>query len=231
VSTTLARNLKTVRDRIQVALARSDTPVRDIRLVVVTKTVGSDPVELLASEGVTDIGENRVQQAFAKHEQLGHGPYVWHMIGHLQTNKVRRALEVFDRIDSVDSLKLARAISSEAERLGRTVPVLVEVNAGGEEQKYGVQPEKAPELIARVAELSNIAVEGLMTMAPLTDDEERIRPAFRRLRELSRRSDAVHIPGVAMHELSMGMSNDFEIAVEEGSTMVRVGTAIFQDVS
>ncbi len=173
--------------------------------------------------GVVDFGENRIQEALPKIAALGPGPR-WHLIGHLQRNKVRRAVEAFTLIHSVDSLPLAEAIARRAEGSGAPAPVLLQVNVAAEPQKRGFAPEALPEVARRVAALPAIRLRGLMTIAPLVENAEDVRPVFRRLRELR---DALAAEWPAGDELSMGMSDDFEVAVEEGATLIRVGRAIF----
>jgi PLP dependent protein len=223
----LREALPRVEERIERARDRSgrDSPVR---IVAVTKGHPAAAVSAAAAAGLMDVGENRVQELDAKRSELaGSGDAVtWHLIGHLQRNKARRALELFDRIHSIDSLRLAQALSAEAERAGRTVRGLVQVNVSGEASKGGFDAARAVAEIAQVAELPALECDGLMTMAPYTDDESIIRKTFADTRELLERCarEAVGLKGM---ELSMGMSGDFEVAVEEGSTMLRLGTILF----
>jgi len=175
--------------------------------------------------GLRDLGENRVQEAETKIERVGRHETRWHMVGHLQRNKAGRAAELFDRVHSLDGVEIARALSRCAERTGRTVRALIEVNVGGEASKFGVVPGALTALLEQALALPGLAVDGLMTVAPLTERPEQARPHFARLREL--REAAARSLGRELPELSMGMSADFEVAVEEGATMVRVGTALF----
>jgi pyridoxal phosphate enzyme (YggS family) len=186
-----------------------------VTLIAVTKTVEPQRIAEALAAGVTVCGESKVQEAKAK-IPLVSGRARWHFIGHLQTNKVRDAVDLFEMIQSVDSVRLAREIEKWADRLGKTMPVLLEVNVAGEASKFGMKPEELPGALAELNALRRIEVRGLMTIPPAGKDP---RPFFRRLRELR---DAHGLP-----ELSMGMSHDYEIAVEEGATMVRIGTAIF----
>jgi len=220
----LRTNLPAVRDRITTAAARSGRG-EDVILVAVTKGHPAAAVVAAAAAGLRDCGENRVDELERKRQELGH-PVRWHLIGHLQRNKVRRALGQFDLIHSVDSPRLAAELSREAERAGLEVELLIQINASGEASKSGLDVESAPETIAHVVQLPTLHVRGLMTMAPFTDDEAVLRRTFRRTRELFD-ACARGVPGFDARHLSMGMSNDFEIAVEEGSTMVRLGTALF----
>jgi pyridoxal phosphate enzyme (YggS family) len=215
-----------VMERIEDAAARALRDPADVRLVAVTKTVTREHIIEAIEAGVTCIGENRVQEAERK---FGGGlPTVEkHLVGHLQTNKARKALELFDMIQSVDSLRLARELATRAEAAGGSIGVLVEVNTSGEEAKYGFAPEDTVEAVRGMADFRGIRVTGLMTVGAFLPDPEDVRPCFRRLRELRDAVEEAVIPGVAMDHLSMGMTNDFEVAIEEGATMVRVGRAIF----
>lgn len=225
-------NLAAVRSRIAAAAARSGRHPEAIRLVAVTKGVAAPVVSLAIEAGLTDLGENRVQEALAKQGKLGGGrPGVrWHLIGHLQTNKVNRAVEAFTLIHSVDSSRLCRAVAAAAGRRGGAVSpveVLVQVNVAGEAAKFGVPVAEAEGLVRLAASLPELRVRGLMTIAPLVDDPEEVRPVFRALAGLAARLERLGLPGVTMDFLSMGMSQDFEVAVEEGANLIRVGTAIF----
>ncbi|HEY8416614.1 MAG TPA: YggS family pyridoxal phosphate-dependent enzyme [Limnochordales bacterium] len=222
----LADNLARIRARIAQAAERAGRDPSDVTLIAVTKGVDTATIEEAVRLGVTDIGENRVQEARAKFPALPAGVRR-HMIGHLQTNKVRPCLELFDVVHSLDRLALAEAISQRAQALGRDVPVLVQVNVAGEETKHGLAPDQVLPFVKAVAELPGLKVRGLMTLAPLVDDPETVRPVFRTLRRLAEAVADAGIRGVSMEWLSMGMSNDFEVAVEEGATMVRIGTALF----
>ena len=226
--------LQAVRARIAAAARRVGRPSESVRLICVTKSATSAQLQEVLAAGVTDCGESRVQAAEARIRNLGPETFVrwprladtepgtsvrWHLIGHLQRNKARRALELFDVIHAVDSLELADTLERHAAALGRAVPILIEVNTSGELAKHGVAPEAAEALVASARRLPHLQVQGLMTMAPIVSQPEQARPYFRRLRELAA---ACRLP-----ELSMGMSQDFEVAIEEGATMVRVGGAIF----
>lgn len=214
----LRRNIDAVRGRIAAAASRAGRDAGDITLIAVSKTHEATAIAAAFGAGMCDFGENRVQEAASKIPLLreqGVDP-VWHLVGHLQTNKVTAAIDLFDILHSVDSLRLAKAIS---ERARKRVGVLIEVNVAGEASKHGVSPGEALRLAEDVGELPNIDLRGLMTVAPQVDDPEDVRPVFRELRALR---DAI-----GLRELSMGMTDDFEVAVEEGSTLVRVGRAIF----
>lgn len=214
----ISANIAHVRARMAAAAARAERDPAGVKLIAVSKTFPAGVVAAAVAAGIRDIGENRVQEGEAKRAALdaaGLRP-VWHLIGHLQTNKVKTALRVFDILHPIDSLRLAEAVSRYA---AAPVDVLLEVNAGGETSKFGFRPDEALPAIEQVGRLPNLRLRGLMTVAPAVDDPEDVRPVFRRLRELR---DAA---GLA--ELSMGMTHDFEVAIAEGATMVRVGRAIF----
>ncbi len=226
----LKHNLDNVRERMAAACDRAERNEADVRLVAVTKTVSADVAAQLIELGVTDIGENRVQEAARKREALGDLDIAWHMIGHLQTNKVKDALRLFDVIHSVDSFHLAESISKRASSQGETASVRVQVDIAGEEAKFGVPVAGATDEVSRMSELAGLRIDGLMTMAPFVDDAETVRPVFARLRELAGEIGALGLAGVEMRHLSMGMTQDFEIAIEEGATMIRVGSALFRGV-
>ena len=190
----------------------------EINIIAVTKAVAPERVEETYNAGLTVFGESKVQEARAKIPLVSSRAH-WHMIGHLQTNKARDAVALFELIHSVDSVKLAVELNKWAERTGKTQAILLEVNASGEGSKFGLKPEDVDAALSEVNKLSRLEVQGLMTIAPLRDDLEEVRPSFRRLRELRDRA--------GLRELSMGMTHDFEIAIEEGATLLRIGTAIF----
>ena len=194
-------------------------------LVGVVKTVPAERILEAVALGLADLGENRVQEAEAHIAAVGRTAARWHMIGHLQRNKVARAVELFDRVHGVDSAELAASLSRRAVAGGRTLPVLVEVNVSGEATKFGAEPEAVVELLERVAALPGLVLDGLMTVGPAVASAEAARPGFARLRALRDRGEQAL--GVKLPELSMGMSGDFDVAVEEGATLVRVGTALF----
>jgi len=216
-----------VRGRIAAACERSGRSPDDVEIVAVTKTHGAEVVKEAWDAGLRIVGENKVQEAAWKKPASVSGPQ-WHLIGHLQSNKVRHALELFDFIHSVDSVKLADRINFIADELGATPHVLLEVNVSGEKSKSGMSPDEVQPTIEHImASCPRITVEGLMTMAPFSDNPEDARPYFRRLREL--RDEVQDRLGVGLPRLSMGMSGDYEVAVEEGATWVRLGTVLFGD--
>ena len=219
-------NLKKVEDKITAACLRAGRAREDVTLIAVSKTKPESMVEEAYSVGQRDFGENKVQEICRKIEVLPQD-IRWHMIGHLQRNKVRQVVGKACMIHSVDSLRLAEAISQEAVKQDRIVPVLIEVNVAQEESKFGVTTEETIALIEAAAKLPYISIRGLMTIAPFVEDPEENRPIFRKLKQLSVDIAAKNINNVTMSVLSMGMTNDYEVAIEEGATMVRVGTGIF----
>ncbi len=219
-------NLKKVEDKIAAACARADRAREEVTLIAVSKTKPESMVEEAYSVGQRDFGENKVQEICRKTEVLP-ADIRWHMIGHLQRNKVRQVVGKACMIHSVDSLRLAETISQEAVKQDITVPVLIEVNVAQEESKFGVTTEETIALIEEAATLPHISIRGLMTIAPFVEDPEENRPIFRKLKQLSVDIAAKNINNVTMSVLSMGMTNDYEVAIEEGATMVRVGTGIF----
>jgi pyridoxal phosphate enzyme (YggS family) len=225
----VAANVSRVRARIAAAARRGGRRGEDVLLVAVSKGVAPTQVQAAATSGVTDFGENRVQEALPKITQLAPqvaGAVRWHLVGHLQRNKARQAVQLFDIIHSVDSVALARALDERARQAGRICEVLVQVNVVAEPQKFGIAPEALPAMVQSLTVLSGIRVVGLMTIAPQVDHPDVVRPVFRRLREL--RDEVARAGGApALAHLSMGMSEDFEVAVEEGATVVRIGRAIF----
>ncbi|MBL7994255.1 YggS family pyridoxal phosphate-dependent enzyme [bacterium] len=221
--------------RIRDACQRSGRKPEDMQLIAVSKTYGVEEIKEALSAGICHIGENKVQEAkeklpaLQKDKSLSH--VQWHYIGHLQTNKVRQAVELFDIIHSVDSLRLAAEIDRRSYTKDKIMPVLIQVNTSREKSKYGIDPDDTLELVKQVSELKNVKIKGLMTIGALTattaNDTVKIRSYFRKLRELREFIAGKNIPNVDMDCLSMGMSNDFEIAIEEGATHLRIGTAIF----
>jgi pyridoxal phosphate enzyme (YggS family) len=222
---TIAQNIATVNARIEAAAGRAGRNVADIQLVAVSKTHPPEVVAEAAAEGLTVFGESRIQEAKAKIPELP-GKLEWHFIGHLQTNKTREAVELFHTIQSVDSVRLARELDQCAERASRRLPVLLECNVSGESTKFGFKPDEITAALAELNSLPRLEIQGLMTMAPFFKDPQEARPTFRALRELRDQLQQRH--SIPLPELSMGMTNDFEAAIEEGATMVRIGTAIFQ---
>jgi pyridoxal phosphate enzyme (YggS family) len=222
----VSENFKTVIDRIASATTRAGRDPSSVRLVVVTKTVDRERIAEAVAAGAAILGENRVQEAKGKIEALGRIAS-WHMIGHLQTNKAKYAVKLFDLIHSVDNLELAAEVDRQAAKIGKVQDILIEVNIAGEASKAGMAVKGAPTLVREASRLKNISIRGLMTMPPYSENPEDSRPYFAVLQELAETIAKVNIPNVSMQELSMGMSGDFEVAIGEGATLVRVGTAIF----
>jgi len=222
----IEENLKIVQKRIAEAALKTGRQPGDITLVAVTKTVASDQINQAIAGGVTVIGENRIQEAVQKHSGIT-GGVQWHLIGHLQSNKAKKAVEMFSLIHSVDSPDLAREIGRRALEANKVQEVLLEVNTSGEPQKYGFGLEEVSDALNGIKDIEGIKVMGLMTVGPLTEDDQRVRKAFRRLRIIFQEAAKLGLPNVQMKHLSMGMSGDFETAIEEGSNMVRIGSAIF----
>ena len=222
----LLDNLKDVEERIQAACDRSGRKREDVLLVAVSKTKPVEMIEEVMTAGIVDFGENKPQELRDKYEVLPQN-LRFHMIGHLQTNKIKYVIDRVVLIHSIDSIHLAEAVNAEAKKHNRIMPVLVEVNVAQEESKSGFLVEKTENAIREIAKLSNIRVEGLMTIAPFVENAEENRQYFEKLRKLSVDIAAKNIDNVTMHHLSMGMTGDYEVAIEEGATMVRVGTGIF----
>ncbi|NLO25096.1 MAG: YggS family pyridoxal phosphate-dependent enzyme [Clostridiales bacterium] len=220
-------NLELVNKRIGEAAAASGRKREDIKLVAVTKTVGSENIREAADLGVTSIGENRVQEIISKYEDLKDCTLEWHMIGHLQRNKVKYIIDKVSLIHSVDTIALAREINKRAEKIRKRANVLLQINVSGEESKFGMEPVTVRDFLQQAEGLKNIHIRGLMTIAPFTNNPEEVRPVFARLKELFEAIKAGKSEGVDMDYLSMGMTGDYEVAIEEGANIVRVGTGIF----
>lgn len=216
----IERNLQRVQNRIRLACERAGRGPNAPRLVAVTKSAGLDEVQILQSLGFTDFAENRLDGALPKIHGLA-GPACWHMIGNVQRRKVASVVTLFDRVDSVDRVELADALERRCAEQDKTLNVLLEVNVSGEASKHGFTPADLPAAVDAIRYLRHLNVEGLMTMAPLDQDAEAARPVFAGLRELA--------SAMELRELSMGMSNDFEVAIEEGATQLRIGSALFEE--
>jgi len=223
----LKERLEGVRERIRKAAEASRRPVEAIRLIAVSKTMPAEIVREAIEAGVTDLGENYIQEAREKIYALARFPVNWHFIGHLQSNKAKYAVRLFDLIHSVDSLKLAKELDKYAKKNDKIQSILIQVNVAREGSKSGVYTESTLKLVKDISVLENIAVKGLMTMPPFFNAPEKVRPFFAALRKLRDQIKTADLPNIAMDELSMGMTGDFEAAIAEGATMVRIGTAIF----
>ncbi len=227
-ATGLVARIEDVRGKIAAAAKRCQRSPEEITLVAVSKTHPAGSVREAIAAGVADFGENRVQEADSKIPDVGRNAARWHLIGHLQSNKARRAVELFDVIHSLDSVPLARRLERVCEELERKeLPVLIQVDLGHEATKTGIEESAMRELAVAVRECAHLNLIGLMTLPPFFDDPEKVRPYFRRLRKLRDELSASGLFGDRQGELSMGMTNDYETAIDEGATMVRVGTAIF----
>jgi len=226
----IAANCQKVMERIRHAAERCGRDPSGIKLLAASKSQGVAEIRAAIRAGVRLFGENYVQEAGAKKAAVRE-PVEWHMIGHLQRNKVRAALDLFSLIQSVDTLELAQALDREGRKRGQVARAFAEVNLGGEETKSGVAKKELPALLQQVGGLAHLRVEGLMAIPPLRQDAEEMRPYFRALRELKMELSGLKMPNVELHELSMGMTHDYPVAIEEGATIVRIGTAIFGERS
>jgi pyridoxal phosphate enzyme (YggS family) len=225
----LKNRLERVKERIKETADACKRPVASIRMVAVSKTMPAEVVREAIEAGVTDLGENYIQEAKEKINALATYPVTWHYIGHLQSNKAKYAVRLFDLIHSVDSLKLAKELDKYAKKNDKIQTILIQVNVAREDSKSGVYLEDSVRLLREVSRLENISVKGLMTMPPYFNAPEKVRPFFAALRQFRDQIKKEAIPNISMDELSMGMTGDFETAIEEGATMVRIGTAIFGD--
>lgn len=222
----VAANYQNIRARIGEAAARVGRAPTSVKLLAAAKSQSVEAIGAAIAGGVALIGENYVQEAQEKKARLSE-PAEWHMIGHLQRNKAKLAVQLFDLIESLDGIALARELDKEGRSRGKRVRVFVEVNVAGEESKSGIAKSAVASLMEGVAELSHLRIEGLMTVPPFRENLEDVRPYFRELRELKEQLNALGLPNVELKELSMGMTHDYTVAIEEGATIVRVGTALF----
>lgn len=222
----VAEQLQNVRDEIRKACEKSGRDPKEVTLIAVSKTKPISMIEEAMEAGQTIFGENKVQELCTKYEELPKN-LEWHLIGHLQRNKVKYLADKVALIHSVDSLRLAETINHEGEKIQRVIPILIEVNVAEEETKFGVSVEETLPLIEEIRKLPYVQIRGLMTIAPYVADPEENRPVFRKLKQLSVDISSKNMNNVYMDTLSMGMTNDYQVAVEEGATMVRVGTGIF----
>jgi pyridoxal phosphate enzyme (YggS family) len=223
----LKQRLEQIKERIRKACESCSRDANSVRLVAVSKTIAAGTVKEAIEAGVTVLGENYIQEAREKFNTLVQYPVSWHFIGHLQSNKAKYAVRLFDLIHSVDSFKLARELDKQAKKLDKIQRILVQVNIGAEDTKSGISADEAPGLISEISRLENLSIRGLMTMPPYFYQPEKVKPFFAALRELRDRIKAQAPANVSLEELSMGMTGDFEVAIEEGATLVRIGTAIF----
>lgn len=227
MSETITHNLKTIHDRIRAACKKAGRNPDEVRLLLATKTVDSDRIKFALQQGETLVGENKVQELEQKCEAIAESNPEVHFIGHLQTNKAKDIINWATCIESIDRLKLAKKLHNRLLSENKTIDAYIQVNTSYEESKFGIAPEKALELIKQVSQLETINIKGLMTIGLFSSEPEKVRKCFRLLKKIQSEAIALDLPGVSVKELSMGMSGDLEIAIEEGATIVRVGTAIF----
>lgn len=226
----IEKNIRSIRARIRSAAEKSGQAEEDIKLVAVTKNVAVGAIQAAIEAGISDIGENKAQEACYKFEQLGRG-VTWHFVGHLQRNKVKSVIGFVDLIHSVDSARLAEEIDRRAQEIGKIQDILVQVNIADEETKFGVSKEDTKGLLEEIVNLRNVKVKGLMNIAPFAIDSKEVRAVFAEMKMLFEDLKKMGIPAIEMEYLSMGMTHDFEVAIEAGSNMVRIGTGIFSSVS
>lgn len=227
--THISQNLDAIKARITRAAVNAGRDPETVQLVTVSKTVSADVIHQAIDAGVTVLGENYIQEARAKFEQLSALPVAWHFIGHLQTNKAKYAVRQFDLIHTVDSIRVAKAINKEATKIDKIQSILIQVNIAQETTKSGIETENVETLARDIVQLDHLKLKGLMTMPPFFNAPERVRPFFQQLREIRDRLQELNLHEADLSELSMGMTGDFEAAIAEGATLVRIGTAIFGD--
>ena len=220
-------NYRKLVERLASAAATAGRDVQKIRLLAASKSQPVDAIRAALEAGVTLIGENYVKEAEEKKNQLSNAKVEWHMIGHLQRNKAKLAVELFEVVESLDNLALAQELNKEAGKRGKVIRAFIEVNLANEQSKTGIAKGDVADLLKRIAGLGHIRAEGLMTVPPFRENPEEVRPYFRELRDLRDSLSSLNLPNVQLQELSMGMSHDFTVAIEEGATIVRVGTALF----
>ena len=220
-------NYRAIVERIAVAAAKVGREASEVRLLAASKSQPVDSIRAALAAGVALVGENYVQEAAEKKFQLADAKIEWHMIGHLQRNKAKLAVDLFDVVESLDNFALAQELDKAAAKRGKIVRALIEVNLAGEASKTGVAKGAVAGLLEKISGLAHVSVQGLMTVPPFRENPEEVRPRFRDLRELRDSLDSLHLPNVRLSELSMGMTHDFIVAIEEGATIVRVGTALF----
>lgn len=223
---TLKKNIEHVLTRVKDAASISNRELCDIELVAVTKTIDVDVIKEAIDYGILHIGENRVQELIRKYEQIGN-VVKWHLIGHLQRNKVKHIIDKVDIIHSLDSYRLAREINKRAKNINRIIKCLLQVNVSGEKTKYGINPKDVEHILREIASLDNVKIVGLMMIAPHVEDVEQVRKYFKALKDIFEKIAKMNLQNVEMKYLSMGMSNDFEIAVQEGANIIRIGNSIF----
>ena len=224
----IIENIKIIENRITKACENAGRSREEVKLLLATKTVDTSRIQTVIDQGYTLLGENKIQEAITKHELLKNQPLEWHFIGHLQTNKVKFITQFADVVQSIDRLRLAKKLQNRLVYDNReTMDIYIQVNTSFEASKFGVSPDKALELIKQVSELPRLNIKGLMTIGILSSKDDKVRDCFKLLKEIQLKAQELSLPNASFKELSMGMSNDLELAIEEGSTMIRVGTAIF----
>jgi pyridoxal phosphate enzyme (YggS family) len=223
----IEKNIKEIKKRISRAAAHSGRTEEDIKIIAVTKNVPIDAILIAIGAGITDIGENKAQEITKKHNNLAEQDLSWHFVGHLQTNKVRQIIGFVDYIQSVDSLRLAEEINKRAAEKNKVQNILVQVNIAEEAAKYGLMREDVAKLLWRIKELDHVKVKGLMNIAPFVDDPQKVKRVFLEMKALFEELKEKRMPHIELQYLSMGMTNDFEVAIESGANMVRIGTGIF----
>ncbi|ACL74977.1 YggS family pyridoxal phosphate-dependent enzyme [Ruminiclostridium cellulolyticum] len=226
IDETIKQNLDDIYSRIKIAAEKSGRKAQDIKLIAVTKTVEVGRIKNVCEYGIHDFGENRVQELLEKYDKFDES-IQWHLIGHLQKNKVKYIIDKVHMIHSVDSFELAKEIDNRAGKAGKRMNILLQVNVSGEETKFGIKPDEVNEYVGFISQLKNISLRGMMTIAPFAGNPQEIRPIFKKLYDIYIDIKNKRIDNVNMDYLSMGMSNDFEVAIEEGSNIVRIGTGIF----
>lgn len=223
----IKKNLKIIQKRMTSACEKAGRDPQEVKLLLATKTVSVENIQIAIDQGYSLLGENKVMEAKEKYEILRNNPCKWHIIGHLQTNKIKYALKFADVIQSVDRMKLVNKLQNRCEYDQRDIGIFIQVNTSFEESKFGVAPENAIEFIKQVSEFPRLHIKGLMTIGLLSSKDEKVRDCFKLLKEIQLKAQELKLPNASFDELSMGMSNDLELAIQEGSTMIRVGTAIF----
>ena len=222
----IKENIENINAKIEAACQRSGRKREEVLFLVVSKTIDVPRIKEAVACGMTSLGENKVQEIMDKYEPMGEG-IKWHLIGHLQTNKVKYIIDKVELIHSVESIKLAEEISKRAVAKGVTANILLEVNVAGEESKFGIKPEECEQMVREISVMPNVVIKGLMTVAPAVENEEENRKYFRQMKQLLVDINSKKIDNVNMTELSMGMTGDYEVAIEEGATIVRIGTGVF----
>lgn len=223
----IQENLKTITSRMEEACRQANRDPKEVRLLLATKTVPAENVQIAVDEGYHLLGENKIMEGLHKYNQLKSNMCEWHIIGHVQTNKVKHILKYADVVQSVDRMKLVRKLHNRCNFDDRDIDIFIQVNTSYEESKFGVAPEKALEFIKQVSEFPRLHIKGLMTIGILSSKDDKVRDCFKLLKEIQQKAMELNLPNASFDELSMGMSNDLELAILEGSTMIRVGTAIF----